>query len=75
MNENKTNENIVKNCCCCLLKNKERIEVLFKNIKYQEDAINLIKDSEIISIEFIDVVDLIEDKIQNLEDLIQLNIL
>ena len=72
MTENKTNENIVKNCCL-LLKNKERVEELFKNKKYQEDAINIIKDSKIIPIEIIEVVDLIEDKIQVLEDIIQLN--
>ena len=46
---------------------------MFKNIEYQKDAINIIKDSKIIPIEFIDVVNLIDQKLSDLDDLIQLN--
>ena len=70
--ENKTNEIIVNNCCK-LLRNKGRIKDLFKNKEYQKDAINITNESKNISIEFIDVVDLIEKKLPELEDLIKFN--
>ena len=46
---------------------------LFKNIEYQKDAINNIKGSKIIPKEFIDIVNLIEQKLIDLDDLIQFN--
>ena len=70
--ENKTNEIIVNNCCK-LLRNKGRIKDLFKNKEYQKDAINIINESKNIPIELIDVVDLIEEKLPELEDLIKFN--
>ena len=72
MTENKSNEIIVKNCCR-FFTNEERVEKLFKNEKYQEDVINIIKKKKKIPIEIINVVDLIKNKKPDLEDLIQLN--
>ena len=68
--ENKTNE-IIVNKCYKLLRNKGLIKDLFKNKEYQKDAINIINESKNIPIEFIDVVDLIEKKLPELEDLIK----
>ena len=70
--DNKTNEIIIKNCCS-LLAGEEQINELFKNKENQKDAIDIIKDSKFIPKEFIDIIDLIANKLPDLEELIKFN--
>ena len=50
-----------------------KINELFKNTEHQKNAIDIIKDSKFIPKEFIDIFDLIENKLPKLEELIKFN--